>query len=146
MNPRLWEHFAFAAKAAANAVKQGGFMGPLNVVVYQKDSQTAERLAASLSKHFPAVVLTNCPDEIRPAIASNSADMLVLDVESSGTRELELLHREFPGLSIVCTHRLANDQLWTETLNQGAADLCVPWNTQDVVRSLTRERARRIAA
>jgi DNA-binding NtrC family response regulator len=121
-------------------------MGPLNVVVFQNDSQTAERLAASLSKHFPSILLTNRREEIRGALASSSAAMLVLDLETSGTEELERLHREFPALSIVCTHRLANDQLWTETLNQGAADLCVPWNTQDVVRSLTRERARRDAA
>ena len=120
-------------------------MEPLRVVVYQNDEQTAERLAASLSPYFPSICLTRSRDEIRPAILRFRAEVLVLDVETSESSELERLHREFPNLSIVCTHRLANDELWTETLNQGAADLCVPWNTADLVRSLTRECARRAA-
>ncbi len=121
-------------------------MEPLNVVLYQHDAGTAQALAANLSQHFPSVHLTRNREEIRPAIARYRAEALILDVEGSDARELEGLHNEFPGLYIVCTHRLANDELWTEALNQGAADLCVPWNTVDVVRSLTRERARRAAA
>ncbi len=96
-------------------------MEPLNVVLYQHDAGTAQALAANLSQHFPSVHLTRNREEIRPAIARYRAEALILDV-------------------------LANDELWTEALNQGAADLCVPWNTVDVVRSLTRERARRAAA
>src|SRR3989442_10460269 len=118
-------------------------MEPLNVVLYQHDAETAERLAASLSRHFPSVHLTRSRKEVRPAVARYRAEVLVLDVETSEERDLERLIREFPDLYIVCTHRLANEELWTEALSQGAADLCVPWNTEDVVRSLTRERARR---
>lgn len=121
-------------------------MEPLNVVLYQDDAETAERLAASLSRYFPTVYRTHSREEIRPAITRCNAEVLVLDVEASESSELERLHREFPGLYIVCTHRLANDELWTETINRGAADLCVPWNTEDIVRSLTREHARRAAA
>jgi DNA-binding NtrC family response regulator len=121
-------------------------MEPLHVVVYQGDAQTAERLAAGLSRYFPSICLTRNRDEIRPAITETSAELLVLDVENSGTMELERLHQEFPELYIVCTHRLANDELWTEALNQGAADLCVPWNTEEVVQALTRDHARRAAA
>ena len=121
-------------------------MEPLKVVLYQNDAATAERLAASLSRSFPSVYLTHSREEIRSAIARSRAEVLVLDVETSDERELERLHHEFPGLYIVCTHRLASDELWTETLSRGAADLCVPWNADEVVRSLTRERARRAAA
>jgi DNA-binding NtrC family response regulator len=121
-------------------------MEPLNVVLYQNDAETAERLVASLAQYFPSVHLTRSREEIRPALKRSGAEVLVLDVETSEDRELERLHQEFPSLYIVCTHRLANDQLWTEAINQGAADLCVPWDTQDVVRSLTLERARRAAA
>ena len=121
-------------------------MEPLNVVLYQHDAGTARALAANLSQHFPSVYLTRNREEIRPAISRYRAEVLILDVEESDARELERLHREFRGLYIVCTHRLASDELWTEALNQGAADLCVPWNAEDVVRSLTRERARRAAA
>ena len=121
-------------------------MEPLNVVLYQDDAETADRLAASLSQYFPAIYLTRTREEVRPAIARYRAEVLVLDVETSDSRELERLHQDFPGLRIVCTHRLANDELWTEVINQGAADICVPWNTDDVVRSVMREGARRTAA
>lgn len=121
-------------------------MEPMIVVLYQNDAATAEILAASLSQHFPSVYLTRSREEIRPAIARYRAQVLVLDVETSGSCELERLHQEFPGLCIVCTHRLADEELWAEALNQGAADMCVPWNTDDVVRSVKRERARRAAA
>jgi len=69
----------------------------------------------------------------------------VLDVETAGSNVVELLHREFPGLSIVCTHRLADDELWTDALNRGAADMCVTGNADDIVRSVIRNQARHAA-
>ena len=69
-----------------------------------------------------------------------------MDVETSRLSEVERLHHEFPGLSIVCTHRLADEELWAEALQQGAADMCEPRNTNDIVRSVLRERAHRTAA
>src|SRR5258708_867498 len=109
-------------------------MEPLNIVLYQNDAEIAERLATSLARYFPSIYLTHNREEIRPTLKRYRAEVLVLDVETSENRDLERLHREFPNLYIVCTHRLASDQLWTETINQGAADLCVPSNTDDVVR------------
>jgi DNA-binding NtrC family response regulator len=121
-------------------------MEPLNIVLYQHDAGIAHALAANLSRHFPSVHLTCSREEIRPAIARYRAEVLILDVEKSGSGELERLHQEFPGLCIVCTHRLADEELWAEALKQGAADMCLPWNTDDVVRSVMRERAHRAAA
>ncbi|MBI1740303.1 MAG: hypothetical protein HY233_06640 [Acidobacteriales bacterium] len=121
-------------------------MEPLNVVLYQNDARTAQALAASLSQYFPSVHLARTCEEIRPAIARHRAEVLVLDVETSCPGEVKRLHQEFPGLCIVCTHRLADEDLWTEALNQGAADMCEPRNTNDVVRSVMRERAHHAAA
>lgn len=121
-------------------------MEPINVVLYQNDAGAAQALAAILSQH-PASVHQACsPEDIPTAIARHRADVLVLDLEKSGLTQVERLHHEFPDLSIVCTHRLADEELWTEALNQGAADMCVPWNTQDIVRSVMQERAHRAAA
>ncbi len=121
-------------------------MEPLNVVLYQNDARTAQALATSLSQQFRSVHLARTSEEIRPAIARSRAEVLVLDLESSCLGEVQRLHLEFPSLSIVCTHRLADEELWTEALNQGAADMCVPWNTQDVVQSVLREHTHRTAA
>ena len=100
-------------------------MEPLNVVLYQDDAETAERLTASLSRYFPSIYRTRSREEIRPAIARSRAEVLVLDVEKSDGRELKRLHQEFPGLYIVCTHRLADDELWLRR-SEGADDLCHP--------------------
>src|ERR1700750_593853 len=113
-------------------------MAPKNVVLYQEDAAAAEKLAVTLSQYFPSIHLTRNRKEIRPALAQYHAEVLVLDVETSEDRELELLIRASPVLYIVWTHRLANDELWTDALSQGAHDMCVPWNTEDVVRSVTR--------
>jgi DNA-binding NtrC family response regulator len=132
-------------KATAQAVKQGESMEPMSVVLYQNDARTAQILANSLSQHFESVHLARSHEELRPTIARNRAQVLVLDMEKSYWGEVERLHREFPSLSIVCTHRLADEELWTEALNKGAADICEP-RQDEVVRSVMREHAHRLAA
>ncbi|MFZ0796318.1 MAG: hypothetical protein WCA13_20155 [Terriglobales bacterium] len=110
-------------------------MEPLSVVLYQNNPRTAQTLAVSLSQHFVSVYLARSYEEVRPAVARQHAEALVLDLETSGPNEVERLHREFPGLCIVGTHRLADDKLWAEAMSLGAADICEPRN-DDVVRSV----------
>jgi DNA-binding NtrC family response regulator len=120
-------------------------MQPVSIVLYQNDARTAQLLATSLSQHFESVHLARSHEELGPTIARNRAEVLVLDMEKSYWGEVERLHQEFPSLSIVCTHRLADEELWTEALNQGASDVCEP-RQDEVVRSVIRERANRAAA
>ena len=120
-------------------------MEPLCVVLYQNDPRTAQTLAVSLSQHFDSVYLAGTCQEVRPAVARHCAEAVVLDLETSGPDEVKHLHREFPELCIVGTHRLADDKLWTEALNLGASDICEPRN-QDVVSSLLRGLTHRVAA
>ena len=120
-------------------------MEPLCVVLYQNDPRTAQTLAVSLSHHFDSVYLAGTYQEVRPAVAKHSAEAVVIDLETSGPDEVKRLHREFPDLCIVGTHRLADDQLWTEAMSLGASDICEPRN-RDVVESLLRGLTRRAAA
>jgi DNA-binding NtrC family response regulator len=120
-------------------------MEPLSVVLYQDDARAAEALAVSLSQYFETVYCAHSYEEVRPAVARCRAEALVLDLETSGPGEVERLHREFPGLCIVGTHRLADDKLWAEAMSLGAADICEPRQDQ-VVRSLLSKRARHAAA
>ncbi len=120
-------------------------MDPLSVVLYQNDLRAAQSLAVSLAQHFDAVQLVqNCAD-IGPAVALHRADAVVIDLEVSGTGEVEHLHREFPELCIVGTHRLADDKLWAEAMSLGASDICEP-RSEHVIHSLLQGRARHIAA
>ncbi len=120
-------------------------MEPTSVVLFQHDPKTAQVLANGLSKQLLSVHLARNREELRPTIASHHAEVLVLDMETSPSSEVERLHHEFPGLSIVCTHRLADEELWTEALSHGASDICTT-RQDEVVRSVMRERAHRTAA
>jgi hypothetical protein len=116
-------------------------MEPLSVVLYQNDPRTAQTLAVSLSQHFDSVHLAGTYQEVSPAVARHRAGVVVLDLEVSGSGEVERLHHEFPGLCIVGTHRLADDKLWAEAMSLGASDICEPRNVdvvQSVLRGLTR--------
>jgi DNA-binding NtrC family response regulator len=113
-------------------------MEAINLVVYQNDPRTAQSLVVSLSQHFDSVKLAQKYEELRPAITRNHADVLVFDLETSRSGEIGRLHQEFPTLTIVGTHRLADEKIWTEALDEGAADLCEPRN-DEVVRSVLRE-------
>ncbi len=110
-------------------------MEPLSVILYQNDPRTAQNLAVGLSQHFESVYLAGSHEEIRPAVARHRAGAVVLDLETSGPDEVQRLHREFPSLCIVGTHRLADDKLWAEAMSLGACDICEPRN-DDVVRSV----------
>src|SRR5260370_41005208 len=98
-------------------------MEPLSVVLYQNDPRTAHTLAVSLSRHFDSVHLARSYEEVRPAVARHRAGALVLDLETSGSGEVERLHHEFPALCIVGTHRLADAGPWSPALNTGPAAL-----------------------
>jgi len=120
-------------------------MEALRVVVYHNDPRTAQALAVSLSQHFRTVEHARRYEEIHDAVERGQADVLVLDLETSRSDEVGRLHREFPSLCIVVTHRLADETIWTEALTQGAADVCEPRGV-DVVRSVMRENTHRVAA
>ena len=119
-------------------------METLCVVLYQNDPRIAQVLAVRLSQHFDSVHLARTCEEARPAVARHRAEALVLDLETSGPDEVDRLHREFPGLCIVGTHRLADDKLWAEAMSLGASDICEPRN-DDVVRSLLHSVSQRLA-
>jgi FixJ family two-component response regulator len=100
-------------------------------------------LVVGLSEHFGPVNLVRRYEEVRSAVARYRASVLVLDLEAfdrktPGSNAIRDLRREFPSLCIVATHRLADDRVWTEAMNQGAADVCEPRN-EEVIRAVMRE-------
>jgi hypothetical protein len=61
---------------------------------------------------------------------------------------LKELSDEFPAVSLVCNHRLADDAMWTRALSAGAADCCPSYDTQGILQSAVRHapRVRAMAA
>jgi hypothetical protein len=59
-------------------------------------------------------------------------------METASISDVERLSREFPQACIVCTHRLADEDMWTAAVNAGAADVCPPSDTRGIVRTALR--------
>lgn len=113
-------------------------MQALSIIVFQNDPRLAQALAGILSLHYHSVHVTSSLDELRTSLARYRAEVAVLDIEASNLAEVERLHREFPGVSIVCTHRVADEEMWAAALNAGASDMCPAFDTQGIVQSAER--------
>ena len=112
-------------------------MKPLSVVVAQSNSKTGESLAKSLYNHFRTVNLVIDVDALRHAIPRHRADVAVVDLELASVKQVQELTQEFPGTTIVCTHRLADEKMWTAALTAGAADCCYSSDVRAIVLAAT---------
>jgi DNA-binding NarL/FixJ family response regulator len=112
-------------------------MKPLSVVVAQSNSKTAEMLANSLDHHFRVVHLSSSVAELRQAIPKNRADVLIVDLELASLSEVQQLKQEFAATTIVCTHRLADEQMWMDALAVGATDCCYSSDVRAIVLAAT---------
>ena len=115
-------------------------MKPLSVVVAQSNSETGESLARSLYNHFRTVNLVGGVDELKFSIPRHRADVAIVDLELASVDDVQQLRREFPSTTIVCTHRLADERLWTSALSAGAADCCFNSDVRGIVLAATQTR------
>jgi DNA-binding NarL/FixJ family response regulator len=117
-------------------------MQSLNVVLYQSDPGTALSLIAPLSNSFSSVREARSLDDVRTNVAKHRAQVVILDMELASLTDLAELSHDFPGVSIVCNHRLADEQLWTEALGAGAVDFCPSYDTRSILQSAQRHASR----
>jgi len=112
-----------------------------SVVVLENDSRLAQSLAGGLSSYFNSIHLARSGDELRERVAGNRPEVVILDIENSRLTEVRNLHREFPSLPIVCTHRIPDEQLWIAAMEAGASDVCPADDVQNVLTSVLRSVA-----
>jgi DNA-binding NarL/FixJ family response regulator len=113
-------------------------MPSFNAVVLLSDPRVAQSLVASMGHAFHSVRSVRSLSELRSNIAKNRAEVVVLDMELASLSDLERLSAEFPGVSIVCTHRLADETMWTTALGAGAADICPSDDTKSILMAAIR--------
>lgn len=113
----------------------------MSVVLLQRDPAIAQSLAASLRFKFQSVHVANSRDELREKITQSLPEVAVLDVEASRLTDVETLHRDFPSLLIVCTHRIPDEEMWMAALEAGAADVCAADDAEAVLHSVLRSVA-----
>jgi DNA-binding NtrC family response regulator len=116
-------------------------MQPLNVVLLQGDSRVAQSLVSALADTFGSVRQVQSLGDVRTSIAKHRAGVAILDMEAASISDVERLSREFPQACIVCTHRLADEDMWTAAVNAGAADVCPPSDTRCILRAALRSGA-----
>lgn len=123
-------------------------MQPLNVVILQSDPQVAQSLQDSLQSHFSLIYVARNLTETKVAVPKYRAQILILDLELVSRSEVEWIRHEFPGICLVCTHRLANEEMWTEMVGAGASDLCFSADSQGILSAALRNTraAKSIAA
>jgi len=110
----------------------------LSVVVLQKDPAIAQSLAAGLRSLFQSVHVAGSDRELRDLIAQNLPEVAVLDVEGLQFADVEKLHRDFPSLSILCTHRVPDEEMWMAALEAGAVDVCPSYDVEAILASILR--------
>jgi DNA-binding response OmpR family regulator len=111
-----------------------------SVVVLERDPKVARSLAGGLRPHF-SVHVTQSHDELRERVASNSPQAVVLDIEYWRLTDVESLHRDFPAVPIVCTHRVPDEEMWMAALAVGASDVCPSDDVGIVLTSVLRSTA-----
>jgi DNA-binding NarL/FixJ family response regulator len=122
-------------------------MQPSNVVLLQSDPTVAQKLASSLADSFHRVHVARSLDELRHAAAKHRPFAVILDLESATLGDVESLKREFGGIRVICNHRVADEEMWTQTLNVGADDCCPSSDMRGILSAAVRNSAQsRVAA
>jgi len=111
-----------------------------SVVVLEKDPRVAKSLAGGLRPHF-SVHVTRSHEELRDNVARNHPEAVVLNIEFWRLTDVESLHRDFPQLPIVCTHRVPDEEMWMAALAAGASDVCPADDVGNVLTSVLRSTA-----
>jgi DNA-binding NarL/FixJ family response regulator len=111
-----------------------------SVVVLEQDPGVARSLAGGLRSHF-SVHVTQSREALRDDVVRNHPEAVILNIEHWLLADVENLHRDFPALPIVCTHRVPDEEMWMAALAAGACDVCPNDDVANVLTSVLRSTA-----
>ncbi len=114
-------------------------MQPLNVIIATSDPQAASQMAASLHQFFRSVSVARSLDEARHAIPKHRAELAIVDLELASMKDVAALCHEFGNMKVVCTHRVPDEEMWTEALAAGAIDCCYKGDVTAIVQAVRRD-------
>jgi DNA-binding NarL/FixJ family response regulator len=113
-------------------------MQPRNVVLLQSNSQIAQSLISALSNTFDSVQQVRSMGELRASIAKHRGGVAIVDLETASIPDVQQLSHDLPGACVVCTHRCADEEMWTAALNAGACDVCPSSDTRGILLAALR--------
>ena len=107
------------------------------VVLALTSPRAAEVLAVALHSYFETVAVVHAPEHLQPALLKFRANVVVVDLEMVAVRDVETLHREFPHVLLVCTHRVPDEAMWAAALSGGAMDCFCTSDVHSIVAAAT---------
>jgi DNA-binding NarL/FixJ family response regulator len=113
-------------------------MQPLNVVIAHGDCVVAESLASLMHGHFRCIAVAPTTQDVRKVILRQQADAVVVDLGMMSLQEVRELCLEFPYVSVITTHRIPDDKMWSSSLAAGAVDCCDDHDVQNIIRTVAR--------
>ena len=117
-----------------------------NVVLLQNNPQIARSLAAALSGSFHSIHVAHSLQELRDRMAKHRSRVAIVDMEMASINDLAKLAREFPGTSILCNHRLADEKMWADALKAGVSDVFASSDTGAIVNAARRDETTALSA
>ena len=98
-------------------------MQSLSVLIAQADGRVGELLATNLRTHFREIRVVGGMNELREKLfQSEEPYALVVDLELVNFQELHKICAWHRKTAVICTHRLADEEMWVAALAAGAAD------------------------
>ena len=113
-----------------------------HVLLLQSDPSIAQTLAESLANSFHGVHVAKSVDELRNAAAKHQPFAIILDLETATLADIESLKRDFQHTRIICNHRVADEEMWANTLNVGADDCCRTSDMRGIILAAAPKLAR----
>jgi hypothetical protein len=117
-----------------------------NFILLQGNADIERQLLSALSHASGHVHATRCMDQLREQIEKTRVNGVVVDMETVSLGEIEKFVRDFPGVTLVCNHRIADDELWTAAMNVGATDCCDSRDMRGILSALRTPRRLHAAA
>lgn len=108
-----------------------------SAIIAQSNGTAADHLASVLRAHFREVAVVYQPEQLRHRLAEKHFQVAVVDLELFTFRELTELCRTQSDVAIICTHRIADEQMWVASLEAGAADCCHDQDVNGIVHAVT---------
>ena len=111
-------------------------MQSLSILIAQADARVGELLAASLRTHFREIRVVRGLHELREKHSQDQEPYaVVVDLELVNFQELHEICGCYRGAAVICTHRLADDEMWVAALAAGATDCCTPNDIVGILRA-----------
>lgn len=109
-----------------------------SLAILQNDPRVTRVLSGQLCHHFQTIHAARSVPELREIIIRFRPDVVVVDMETATLGDVQRLHREFINLCIVCTHRIADEEMWTAALDAGAVDICSATDSHGILTAALR--------